>query len=77
VKTAGEHSIYKKAGSYSIQFNANFTPINLENSQYLKIRGGWRVAQTMYTHVSECKNDKIKRNKNKRKENVPVFTLHE
>jgi hypothetical protein len=27
--------------------------------------GGGKVAQTMYTHVSKCKNDKIKGGKNK------------
>jgi hypothetical protein len=25
--------------------------------------GVWRVAQTMYTHVTKCKNDKIKQRK--------------
>jgi hypothetical protein len=31
------------------------------------LEGGWRgeVAQTMYTHVSKCKNDKIKEGKKK------------
>jgi hypothetical protein len=32
-------------------------------------RGGswrWEVAQTMYTHVSKCKNDKIKKKNNKK-----------
>jgi hypothetical protein len=29
--------------------------------------GGWReVVQTMYTHVSKCKNDKIKERKKKK-----------
>jgi hypothetical protein len=34
--------------------------------QVLTRSGGWRsgeVAQTMYTHVSKCKNDKIKERK--------------
>jgi hypothetical protein len=30
------------------------------------------VAQTMYTHVSNCKNDKIK-NEKKKKNSVPVM----
>jgi hypothetical protein len=38
--------------------------------------GGWgglgEVAQTMYTHVSKCKNDKIKREKQRNK-NVFFF----
>jgi hypothetical protein len=37
-----------------------------EAKQVLTRSGGWRsgeVAQTMYTHVSKCKNDKIKERK--------------
>jgi hypothetical protein len=30
---------------------------------------GGEVAQTMYTHVSRCKKDKIKGEKNKKQEN--------
>jgi hypothetical protein len=36
-------------------------------TQAEKSSGGGEVAQTMYTHVSKCKNDKIKNNKKNRK----------
>jgi hypothetical protein len=40
--------------------------------QVLARSGGWgvgrgKVSQTMYTHVSKCKNDKIKESKKKKK----------
>jgi hypothetical protein len=40
------------------------------------------VAQTTYTHVSKCKNDKIKgekiiKNKRKKLDHVPYFTQGE
>jgi hypothetical protein len=37
----------------------------------LKTRGGgWEVAQTMYTHVSKCNNDKVKGEKNTEKDRI-------
>jgi hypothetical protein len=46
-----------------------FSSTKLENNrveQILPGSGGVGVAQTMYTHVSKCKNDKINKNKIKR-----------
>jgi hypothetical protein len=40
--------------------------------QFLTGSRGWRGegAQTMYTHVSKCKNDKIKERKKRSKEKI-------
>jgi hypothetical protein len=50
---------------------------NNKAEQVLPRSGGWEgvgewreVVQTMYTHVSKCKNNKVKERKNKRRNYV-------
>jgi hypothetical protein len=54
-------SVHEKAGS-------TLEPIDI-GKDYRGIGGGgcgrWRGGDTMYTHVSKCKNDKIKGEKKK------------
>jgi hypothetical protein len=40
----------------------------------VEVGGGGKVAQTMYAHVSKCKNDKIK--KKLRKKDYDYYTCY-
>jgi hypothetical protein len=65
-----------RASALSLQpqkiFLMKYFHIPIKQCLYCKIMivevgGGGKVAQTMYAHVSKCKNDKIKKNVKKKR----------